>query len=86
MFTIIGYVIVGLIGGSIAKKFVPGSQSKGWLSTVFLGIGGAVVGGLLGDWFLNFSYSRIFSIRGLIFSILGATLLLGIQNFISRRK
>lgn len=86
MFTIIGYVIVGLIGGAIAKSLMPGEQGGGMLSTMLLGIGGALLGGFLGGWLLNVSYTKIFSLGGIAFSVLGALLILAIQGWLAKKK
>lgn len=86
MGTIIAYIIIGLLGGAIAKALLPGKQGGSWLSTIGLGIGGALLGGFLGGVFLGVSYSSIFSIKGLIFSVLGALLILVISGCLQRRK
>ncbi|PIF02797.1 MAG: GlsB/YeaQ/YmgE family stress response membrane protein [Propionibacterium sp.] len=86
MGTIIAYIVVGLIGGAIAKAVMPGSQGNSWVSTILLGIAGALLGGFLGGWILGVSYTKIFSIKGLIFSIVGALLILAVQGWLAKRK
>lgn len=86
MGTIIAYIVIGLIGGAIAKAILPGKQGGGWLSTMLLGIGGALLGGFLGGQLLGVSYSNVFSLRGLVFSVLGALLILVINGFLQKRK
>jgi uncharacterized membrane protein YeaQ/YmgE (transglycosylase-associated protein family) len=44
---IIGWVVLGLVAGAIAKMIYPGSQGGGFLSTMVLGIVGAFIGGTL---------------------------------------
>ncbi|MFC0673118.1 GlsB/YeaQ/YmgE family stress response membrane protein [Brachybacterium hainanense] len=44
---IIGWIVVGLIAGALAKLILPGKQGGGWLATIILGVIGAFVGGLL---------------------------------------
>ena len=48
MGTIIAYIVIGLIGGAIAKAIMPGTQGGGWLATMALGIVGALLGGVFG--------------------------------------
>ncbi|MEZ5086552.1 MAG: GlsB/YeaQ/YmgE family stress response membrane protein [Tessaracoccus sp.] len=84
MWTIIAYIIIGLIGGSIAKSIM-GQEKGSWVSTIALGIVGALLGGWLGG-FLNLGYNSIFSISGVIFSVLGAILVLAIQGWLAKRK
>ena len=49
MWTLITWIVVGLLGGAIAKAIVPGNQGGGWLATMILGIIGSFVGGLIGS-------------------------------------
>lgn len=86
MGTIIGYIVIGLLGGAIAKAIMPGKQGGGWLATMLLGIAGALLGGFIGGLILDISYSKIFSFGGLIFSVLGALLILFIYGWTQRRK
>ncbi len=58
---ILGLIIIGIVIGVIARLILPGRQNIGALTTILLGIGGALVGGVVasaigeGDiWELNF--------------------------------
>ena len=42
---IIGWVVLGLVAGAIAKMIYPGSQGGGLIATMVLGIVGAFIGG-----------------------------------------
>lgn len=86
MGTIIAYIVIGLIGGAIAKAVLPGKQGGGLLVTMLLGIAGALLGGFLGGALLGVSYSEVFSLKGLIFSVLGSILILLIFGFITKKK
>ncbi len=86
MGTIIAYIVVGLIGGAIAKAIMPGTQGGGWVATILLGIVGALLGGFLGGMLLNVSYNNIFSLPGLIASIVGALIILAIWGFVAKRR
>ena len=52
MLQIIGTIIFGAIVGILARAVMPGRQAYGWIVTILLGIGGALIGywlwGLLG--------------------------------------
>ena len=57
---ILGLIIIGIIIGVIARLVLPGRQHIGMLMTVLLGIGGALIGGVVasaigtgGIWELN---------------------------------
>ena len=45
--SILGYVLVGLVVGLLARLIVPGRDPFGLLGTVLLGVVGAVIGGWL---------------------------------------
>ena len=44
---IIGWIIIGLIAGALAKLVMPGDDPGGFIITLLLGIAGALVGGFL---------------------------------------
>jgi uncharacterized membrane protein YeaQ/YmgE (transglycosylase-associated protein family) len=44
---IIGWIILGLLAGLLAKAILPGEDPGGIIVTTLLGIGGALLGGLL---------------------------------------
>ena len=63
----------GLVVGALARLFTKGNDSMGLLKTMLLGIGGAVVAGLIGrmvGWYAPGQGA------GLIASVLGAMLVL----------
>jgi uncharacterized membrane protein YeaQ/YmgE (transglycosylase-associated protein family) len=70
---ILGLIVIGIVIGVLARLILPGRQHIGVLPTILLGIGGALVGGIIasaigtGDIFeLNF----IGTIVGVIAAIL----------------
>jgi uncharacterized membrane protein YeaQ/YmgE (transglycosylase-associated protein family) len=44
---ILGLIIIGIVIGVIARLVMPGRQHIGVLLTILLGIGGAIVGGIV---------------------------------------
>lgn len=44
---IIGWIVLGLLAGILAKAIFPGAESFGLILTTLLGIGGALLGGFL---------------------------------------
>lgn len=45
--SIVGWIILGLIAGGIAKFLLPGRDPGGVVGTIFFGVAGAFVGGWL---------------------------------------
>ena len=44
---ILGFVLIGLLAGAIARLVMPGRDPIGIIGTALLGIAGAVIGGLV---------------------------------------
>ncbi len=66
----IGWILVGLIAGGVAKLLVPGKDRGGLIVTIIVGIGGALVGGYLGT-LIGFGDFQGFDIRSLALAIGG---------------
>jgi uncharacterized membrane protein YeaQ/YmgE (transglycosylase-associated protein family) len=71
---IIGWIIVGLIAGAVARWLMPGPDPMGWLGTIVLGIVGSLVGGTLLN--LLSGGGLGLSAAGILGSILGALIAL----------
>ncbi|KQZ85131.1 transglycosylase [Microbacterium sp. Root166] len=87
LWTILGLIIIGLIAGLLARAIIPGKQSIGILMTIVLGIVGSFVGGFLG--FLIFGADPnggFLQPSGIIGSIIGAVIVLGIYVAVARRR
>ena len=87
LWTIIGLIVIGLIAGLIARAIIPGKQSLSILMTIVLGIVGSFVGGFLG--FLIFGSDPnggFLPPSGIIGSIIGAIIVLGLYVFFTRRR
>ena len=76
LFDVIGLIFIGAVIGVVARLLLPGRQKIGFFLTILMGIGGALIGGIIagaigaGDIFeLNF--------LGTIFAIVAAVLLVG---------
>jgi uncharacterized membrane protein YeaQ/YmgE (transglycosylase-associated protein family) len=73
---ILGLIIIGIIIGILARLILPGRQRIGVGMTILLGIGGALIGGIIASaigegniWELNFI--------GTIFGVVAAAGLIG---------
>lgn len=77
-------LIIGLVAGAIAKLLMPGRDPGGIVVTMLLGVAGSVVAYLLGrvvGW-----YDEPGEGPGVIASILGAMVLLGVYRMAIRRR
>ncbi len=82
---LLGFLIVGLIAGFIARLLVPGRDPMGFVATLVLGVVGSFVGGMI---FSLFSADRDFldfTTTGLIGSIIGAIVALLIYRQMKAR-
>jgi len=86
----IGWVLLGLFAGGLAKLLMPGNQAGGCLMTILLGVGGALIGGFLGQYltFLPQEHPGRYlpSIGSIITATVGAFLLLFIFGMLSKRR
>ncbi len=83
----LAFLILGLIGGIIARAFLPGTQSGGFLLTLVLGVIGAMLGGwLAGAVFGADVYTSFFSLTGWIAAIVGALIVTLVVNAITSRR
>jgi uncharacterized membrane protein YeaQ/YmgE (transglycosylase-associated protein family) len=88
MLNIIAWIILGLIAGAIAKAIYPGRQGGGIVSTMVLGIIGAVIGGVLVTLFETGRFqltAATLSIPGVIIAIIGAIIAIFIWNLVANR-
>ena len=76
-------LLVGLVVGVIAKLVLPGRDPGGTLVTILLGVAGAFVAGVLGH---SLGWYQTGEGPGIIASVLGAVLLLGIYRMIAGRR
>ena len=73
-------LIIGLVAGTLAKFIMPGKDPGGILVTMLLGVAGAFVAGFLGRAFGW--YTHVGDGPGLIASVIGAIVLLGVYRLI----
>ncbi|MGA9771012.1 MAG: GlsB/YeaQ/YmgE family stress response membrane protein [Blastocatellia bacterium] len=85
---IIGWLIMGLIVGGLARLIIPGRDPMGCLMTALLGIAGSIAGGYIGQ--LIFGKVRgegyFTPSKSWILSLVGALLLLLLYRMMRRNS
>lgn len=83
----LGFLLLGLIAGAIAKAIIPGDQPGGWFATLILGVIGAMVGGWLGGVIFKVDVMQDFwSLSAWIMAIVGSIIVLLIYGALTGRK
>jgi uncharacterized membrane protein YeaQ/YmgE (transglycosylase-associated protein family) len=80
---IIGWIVIGLIAGAIAKLLMPGKDPGGCIITIILGVAGAVIAGWIGHavgWYKEGEGA------GFVAAIVGAFILLALYRLIASRR
>ena len=80
---IIGWIVIGLLAGGIAKLLMPGKDPGGCIITILLGVAGALLAGFIGK---SVGWYDQNEAAGFIAAIVGAFLLLFIYRLIARRR
>ena len=78
----LGWIVIGLIAGAIAKFLTPGRDPGGCLVTILIGIAGAVLAGFIGQavgWYTPGQGA------GFLAAILGAVVILLVYRAFARR-
>jgi len=83
---IIGWIVVGLIAGAIAKAILPGRQGGGIIATLILGVVGGLLGGFIGQALFNKGGGGVFSIWTWVLAIVGSIIVLLIWGLITGRR
>jgi uncharacterized membrane protein YeaQ/YmgE (transglycosylase-associated protein family) len=78
---IIGWIVLGLIAGAIAKAILPGDDPGGFIVTAIIGVVGAILGGFLAQvLFGRDTLDEFFDVSTWLTAIIGAIILLVIYR------
>ncbi|MFK4759391.1 GlsB/YeaQ/YmgE family stress response membrane protein [Microbacterium sp. ZW T5_45] len=81
----LGFLLLGLIAGAIAKLILPGKQGGGWIVTLILGVVGAILGGWLGSVIFGVGVDSFFDLSSWLLAIGGSIIVLLIYGLIVGR-
>lgn len=80
---ILGWIVVGLLAGGIAKLLMPGKDPGGCVITILLGIAGALLAGFIGK---SIGWYDQNEAAGFIAAIVGAFIILLVYRLVLRRR
>ena len=80
---ILGWIVIGLLAGGIAKLLMPGRDPGGCIITILLGIAGALLAGFLGRAIGWYSENEG---AGFLAAFVGAFLILFIYRLVVTRR
>ncbi|MGH8909628.1 MAG: GlsB/YeaQ/YmgE family stress response membrane protein [Egibacteraceae bacterium] len=84
---ILGFLILGLLAGAIAKVLLPGDDPGGLFITMAIGVVGALLGGYLARILLDANPTGgFFELRTWITAIVGSMILLLVYRLVARRR
>jgi uncharacterized membrane protein YeaQ/YmgE (transglycosylase-associated protein family) len=84
---IIGWILLGIVGGVIAKALLPGNDPGGLIITVIIGIVGALLGGFLARALgLGDPIDEFFDVSTWLAAIIGSMILLVIYRAVTGRR
>jgi uncharacterized membrane protein YeaQ/YmgE (transglycosylase-associated protein family) len=84
---IIGWILLGIVGGVIAKALLPGNDPGGLIITVIIGIVGALLGGFLARALgLGDPIDEFFDVSTWLAAIIGSMILLVIYRAVTARR
>ena len=81
---ILGWIVIGLLAGGIAKLLMPGKDPGGCVVTILLGIAGALLAGFVGrmvGW-----YGPDDQGAGFVAAIVGAFIILLVYRLVAGRR
>ena len=83
---VLAWILFGLLAGIVARLLIRGKQPGGCLTTIVVGIGGAFLGGLIGQVLLGHEVDMEFDLVPFLFAVVGAALLLLLLQALGGRR
>ncbi len=84
---IIGWILLGLIAGAIAKAILPGDDPGGFIVTTIIGVVGALLGGFLATAIFGaHPLDNFFDVSTWLTAIVGSIILLLVYRLATGRR
>jgi len=82
--SVIGWILFGLVVGIVGKLLMPGRDPGGFIITILLGIGGALIGGFVGQ---SLGFYQPGEPAGFVMAVIGSIILLLLYRlFVGRTR
>lgn len=82
----ISWILIGLIMGAIARAVLPGRTEGGWITSLIVGVVGAIVGGWIANMVGSDSNNGFFDLTTWFFAFIGSLVVLLIWGAVTGRK
>jgi uncharacterized membrane protein YeaQ/YmgE (transglycosylase-associated protein family) len=86
MVSVLGWIVLGLVAGVIARALLPRFAPGGIVLTALLGIMGALVGGLIGRLLGFGEIDRFFDAKTWLLAVAGAAIVFVVFGLVSGRR
>lgn len=83
--SIVGWIVLGLIVGALAKLVMPGRDGGGIILTMLLGIVGGFVGGIIGKYIFHTDLGGFFNLRTWVLALVGSVVVLALYRLVRGR-
>jgi uncharacterized membrane protein YeaQ/YmgE (transglycosylase-associated protein family) len=83
---ILGWIVLGLVVGALAKLIMPGKDPGGIIVTMIIGILGALLGGFIGQKTVGIGRGGFFDLKTWIVALVGSLILLAIWRLVAGRR
>ena len=83
---IIGWIVLGLVAGLIAKLIMPGDDPGGIIVTALIGIVGALLGGFIASALNLGEVDKFFDLGTWLIAIAGSLVLLALYRLFAGRR
>ena len=77
------FLVFGLVVGALARLIVPGREPGGWLTSMLLGVLGAMLGGFVGR---AMGFYQPGQPAGFVMALIGAIAVVGIYHAVTHRR
>lgn len=82
---ILGWIVLGLVVGALAKLIMPGKDPGGFIVTILIGVVGALLGGFIGKAIFGGGLGDFFDLRTWVLGLVGSLILLGLWRLVAGR-